>query len=323
MHRPYCGRLVFSDVTWYGFSHITHGHGEALVAEEIFVDGLNYTVELTRKVSLPPDAPRLVVISRQQNSTATELVRSCIRSVQHFTPEPHELWVVDNNSPLENLQWLIDWPELNVALNRTEPVPAEGRDLGHAQADPDGQLVWDSYANAVGLELAVRLVNPASHFFMSMHMDALPCRAGWLSFLRSKISDRIAAAGVRMDRTRTPEGVLHVLGYMVDFQLFTKLGLDFLPDLPRLDVGDRVTVALREAGYDVFACDNTLWKPILEENIPATSPLKQFHVDRSFDDDGNVIFLHLGRGVRKSIGAHRRGTSADEWIRRVSERLLA
>ena len=173
------------------------------MAEEIFVDGLNYTVEMTRKVSLPPDAPRLVVISRQQNSTATELVRLCIRSVQHFTPEPHELWVVDNNSPLENLQWLIDWPELNVALNRTEPVPAEGRDLGHVQADPDGQLVWDSYANAVGLELAVRLVNPASHFFMSMHMDALPCRAGWLSFLRSKISDGIAAAGVRMDRTRT------------------------------------------------------------------------------------------------------------------------
>ncbi len=82
------------------------------MAVEIFVDGLNYTVELTRKVSLPPDAPRLVVISRQQNSTATQLVRLCIRALQHFTPEPHELWVVDNNSPLENLQWLRDWPEL-------------------------------------------------------------------------------------------------------------------------------------------------------------------------------------------------------------------
>ena len=124
-----------------------------------------------------------------------------------------------------------------------------------------------------------------------------------------------------IERERS-EGVLHVLGYMVDFQLFTKLGLDFLPDLPRFDVGDRVTVALREAGYEVFACDNTLWKPILEEKIPASSPLRQFHVDRSFDDDGNVIFLHLGRGVRKSIGAHRRGTTADEWIRMVSERLL-
>ena len=37
----------------------------------IFVDGLNYAMELTQKVSLPPEPPRLVVVSRQQNQTAT------------------------------------------------------------------------------------------------------------------------------------------------------------------------------------------------------------------------------------------------------------
>jgi len=292
------------------------------VAINVFVDGLDYEVELIRKVSLPPDAPRLVVVSRQENPTAMELVRLCIRAVQHFTSEPHELWIVDNNSPMENLKWLMEWPDVNVALNRTEPVPAQGRGPRDDRADSSGQLVWDSYANAIALELAVRLVHPDSRYLMSMHMDALPCRAGWLSYLRSKIRDRVAAAGVRMDRTRTPDGVLHVLGYIVDFQLFKKLALNFLPDLPNLDVGDRVTLALRDANYEVFACHNTLWEPHLAANIPASSPLSQFHVDRSFDDDGNVIFLHLGRGVRKSLGVHRKGTAADEWIKMVSERLL-
>jgi len=158
---------------------------------------------------------------------------------------------------------------------------------------------------------------------MSLHMDALPCRAGWLSFLRSKLSDGIAAAGVRMDTTRTPDGVLHVLGYMVDFQLLKRLKLSFFPDLPQLDVGDNVTVKLREAGYKVFACLNTVWAPELVAKIPLSSPLRDLHVDRSFDDNGNVIFLHLGRGLRRSSGEHRKGTTAEAWIDFVDTVLLS
>ena len=157
---------------------------------------------------------------------------------------------------------------------------------------------------------------------MCMHMDTMPCRPGWLSYLRSKIKDKVAAAGVRMDRTRTPNGVLHVLGYMVDFQLFKQLELDFFPDLPQLDVGDGVTVRLREEGYEVFACPNTLWDPSIAEKIPPSSPLRDFRVDRALDDKGNVIFLHLGRGVRKSLGVHTQGTPADEWLRIAYQHLL-
>ena len=35
---------------------------------------------------------------------------------------------------------------------------------------------------------------------------------------------------------------------------------------------------------------------------PPDSPLKGVRVDRAFDDDWNIIFLHLGRGIRKSTG---------------------
>ncbi len=290
---------------------------------DITLDGLAYQIELVKNCELSPDAPRLVVVSHVQNPTAKELLRVCLAAIRRFTPEPHEVWVVDNNSPMENLDELLLSDDVNIVLNRTEPLPSDARRLNLLGSGNVTQTNWGSYANAVGLELAVRLADPRARYFMSLHMDALPCRAGWLSFMKSKLSDGVAAAGVRMDKTRTPEGVLHVLGYMVDFQLFKQLELSFFPELPRLDVGDNVTIRLRESGYGVFACANTVWEPDLVLKIPSSSPLRDLHVDRSFDDNGNVIFLHLGRGLRRSSGEHRKGTTAEAWINFVDTILLS
>jgi len=286
------------------------------------VDGRTYTVQALRRVALPEQAPRLIIVAYQPNALAQDILRVCIQAIRRYTSEPHELWVVDNNSPRGNVEWLLQWSDINIVLNHTEPITREQRGLWSRLKGKPSQRNRDSYANAVALELAVRLIDPQSHYLMTLHMDTLPCRAGWLSFLQSKIGDGIAAAGVRMDKIRTPEGVLHVLGYLVDFQLFRRLNLDFLPQLPRYDVGDRVTVALREAGYDVCACPNTLWEPQLVDTIPSSSPLRHLQVDRSFDD-GNVIFLHLGRGVRKSSGDHHTGTTPEEWIGFAEAQLLS
>jgi hypothetical protein len=295
---------------------------------ELSIDRRSYAVEVHCPINQPEQAPRLVIVAYQPNELTKQVLRICIRAVQYYTPEPHELWVVDNNSPTENKHWLLQWPNINVVFNQTEPLPPEGRNfpsllMTYIRGKPK-QRSWASYANAIGLEIAVRLIDPDSRFLMPMHMDTMPCRIGWLSFLQSKLNGRIRAAGVRMDKKqhRTPEGVLHALGYLVDFQLFKELGLDFFPKLPQYDVGDRVTVALREAGYDVFACRNTLWQPELIEEIPPASPLRYFGVDRSFDDEGNIIFLHLGRGVRKAADGYSSSTTVEAWIRFAEEHFL-
>lgn len=289
------------------------------------VDGRTYTTQVLQRVAQSSEAPRLIIVAYQPNELAQKILSVCIQTIQRYTLEPHELWVVDNNSPRANVDWLLECPETNVVLNRTEPVSPDGRGLLSRWKKRQGQQKWASYANAVALELAVRLINPRAHYLMTLHMDIMPCRAGWLSFLRSKLGQGTASAGVRMDRRRTPEGILHILGYLVDFQLFRKFNLDFLPQLPRYDVGDRVIIALRDAGYDVFACPNTLWEPQLVERIPLSSPLRHLCVDRSFDDDGNVIFLHLGRGVRKSTGNYDdpKKTTPEEWIAFAEEHLLS
>ncbi|MCL5126410.1 MAG: hypothetical protein M1511_18305 [Deltaproteobacteria bacterium] len=288
--------------------------GESPKYVNLEIDGRLYDVELFQRTVQPAGSPRLIIVSHLANEIGKNLLKTCLDGVKHFTPESHEVWVVDNNSPRENLDWLIDRDGINIALNRVEPLPPEAH-----EASREGEMVvedqknWGSYANAIGLEIGIRLIDSLSTAVMFMHMDTCPCSAGWLTFLRSKIEGNVRAAGVRLDRTRTPEGVLHVLGYMVDFQLFKQLGLNLFPNLPQQDVGDNVTLKLREAGYEIFSCNNTLWSPELDDRIPAGSPLKGVRVDRAFDDDWNIIFLHLGRGVRKSIGEHKTGTGFETW----------
>jgi hypothetical protein len=279
------------------------------------LDGLTYHVELLRQVKHPPSYPRLVIIAYQPNPQASRILEICIRTIQRHTFEPHELWVIDNDSPADNTSWLREMPGINIAFNHTFPIPPRQRRLpwNHIKSFQRQQR-WGSYANAIGLELAVRMIEPESHFLVTLHMDTAPCQVGWLSFLQSKLNDRVRAAGVHLQRGRVPEGVLHVLGLILDFQLFRQLKLDFFPCLPQLDVGDRVTIGLRQAGFDVAACRDTLNQPELINLIPASSPCKELKVFRALDDENHVIFLHLGRGVRKTTGEHSHGVTPNEWI---------
>lgn len=293
--------------------------------KRLHIDGRIYRVQVNRQVTQPVQAPRLAIVSYQPNNIAQSVLRVCIQTIQRYTPEPHELWVVDNNSPWKNVTWLLQWPDLNVVLNRTEPLAADRRGLRARLQGKAKQYFFGSYANAIGLELAVRLIDPQSHYLMTLHMDTMPCREGWLSYLLSKFDDGIGAVGVRMGKKRVPEGVLHILGCLVDFQLFRKFNMDFMPHPPRYDVGDRITVALREAGYDVFACRNTFTEPHLIEIIPSSSPLRHLRMDRYFDDDDNVFFLNLGRGISKSTGRypHPNKTMPEEWVDFAEKHLLS
>lgn len=289
---------------------------------ELTIHNRSYALRVFHRVSTPVEAPRLVVVSHLPNETAVELLSATLDALDRFTEEAHELWVVDNNSPERYLDALVQRPNINLVLNRTEPLPPDERSAKSSHAENPSQEEWGSYANALALELAVRLIDPQSRYLMTLHMDSVPCRTGWLGFLLSKIQGDVAAAGVRLDRTRTPEGVLHVLGFIVDFQIFRSLALDFFPELPEIDTGDKVTIGLRLAGYEVFACPNTVWEPELVEAIPASSPLRDLHADRSFDDDGNVIFLHLGRGIRRTTGEHTKGTTVEQWLRTLTDSVL-
>ena len=130
---------------------------------EITVEDRQYQITISRKGRMPPDAPRLAVVSYQPNSTTSELLKVCLNSIQKYTKEPHELWVIDNCSPRENIKWLLEYPDLNVILNLNKYV-----EVG-------------SYDNGVALEIAKNVIEPDSKYLTTLHMDTMVCKEGWRS----------------------------------------------------------------------------------------------------------------------------------------------
>ena len=89
-----------------------------------------------------------------------------------------------------------------------------------------------SYANGLALEMASRLIDEKSKYVVTFHLDIAVAGYGWLKFMLSKLNEKVRACGFRLTKERVKEGVLHVCGYLIDFQLFKKLNLSFMPELP-------------------------------------------------------------------------------------------
>jgi hypothetical protein len=219
---------------------------------------------------------------------------------------------------------LLDIPHLHVVLNRTEPLPPQGRRCWPWQKEGTSQDQWEwgSYANAVALELGLRLIDPATRYVMFLHMDILACQRGWLNRFQERLNDKVAAVGARMVKNRVPEGVLHIFGYMVDYAVFRRLGLSLFPDLPRYDVGDYVTVALRQAGYQVEAFPTYPDDPAQAERLAPASPFHGLYVGYNVDENGHVFFAHLGRAVRKTTSHQDHGITPEAWLQLAHHSIL-
>lgn len=269
--------------------------------------GVDYSLVIRERRPVPIGTePVLCLVSHLPNKAAMDIIRIAVESIRKYTTSPYSLWVVDNASPPEHLEWLRRQEDITLVENLTPPKEA------------------GSYAKAIGLEICAGLVPEETTRFMALPQATLICKYGWLDYLLSKFSESVRAVGVREDKVRVPEGNLHVPSYILDFQMFRELKLDFYPQLPEYDVGEMAIYRLRQAGYEYFSTSNTPWQPNLASSLP--EPYASVGFDCSLDDAGEVFFMHLGRGSLKSntlAQDEKKCLPSGEWSRAMSWRLLS
>ncbi|MBE3141516.1 MAG: glycosyltransferase [Thermoplasmata archaeon] len=284
---------------------------------EVSIDGRTFKIDILRRSQIGADAVS-IVLPCHNGRALTEVSIGCIRK---FTTAPYELWVVDNASTDDTIAYLLDQPDVNLILNHT--APWQPRRFWQSRIPWWQQPSGGSYANAIALELATRFVK--TRYMFVMHNDALPCKSGWLNYLLSKMTDRVRGVGVRQDKIRVQ--AMHQSGFLFDFSLYEPLGMNFLPSLPSPpghDVGDLVTVKLRQGGYEVFICRNTFNSPELANQLVLPEWLARLHCDKAFGDEDDVFYLHLGRGTLQTAGPGNvvRQTTVEQWLKAICSYLL-
>jgi len=292
------------------------------------IDGRDYSLEVRRANQSAAQSVKLLVPTFLVSDIGFHVARVCIESIKRFTRCEHEIWVIDNNSPEEHYRKLLDIDGINLVRNTGEPVnprvplPKKKGLLGLlGKKDAPSQGIDGSYANAIALEIGMRLINPDTLTVMALHSDTLVTKEGWLEYLRSKMNDRVRAVGCFRDNIRI--NALHISGLLFDFQLYKRLGVSMLPNirqrlnegLPEYDVGDAVSYCFEKNGYSLYGCVNTHNDTKVIEWV-ATGSVYDVPVVRVFNDQREVVFLHLGRGTLKVAGQYNKEGRllAEEWV---------
>jgi hypothetical protein len=169
------------------------------------------------------------------------------------------------------------------------------------------------------LEFAKKLfykINYNPSFFMTLHMDVMFTNQETINKLRQKLLNKeYIACGVRDQMNLGNEyKILHPLGCMWNYNLFKDLNLNFMPKFPKFDVGEKAVADSLDKNLKIFGYENSRNNKFLFDKIDNKyKSLKS--VDICVDENYNVIFLHLGRGILKSSNKYKKNTfTTIDWI---------
>ena len=236
------------------------------------------------------------------------LVSIAIKAYEKFTPNFKLNYIVVENSYDETHREYITSLAENVTWIKN------GRDF-MSEAPPIDRSNIGSYIVASSYEKGLESATSDLVFFS--HNDVAPVSDNWLDFLVSKIDSGFTIAGMMRDDWRIY--AVHSCSLLTTRE-YAK-SVSFYPVYEEgkhgsaLDVGDKLSLVARRQGMLEFACRNTHNHRAYAETLQ--EPFKSFKVVRCLDDDGKVIFLHLGRGTPKHFGRYsKQGGSAllHEWV---------
>jgi hypothetical protein len=262
----------------------------------------------------------LVISSYQVNRNASRLLRVALDSMLFFKNKESCIWVIDVGSPKTDFLVTPDeYPTVNFVITSYTPRSWEGDSFKKSFVKKFFGIKpprSGSHANGWTLNLGIHAFQENNYmplYFMTLHMDIMFTRDNALDVLLSMFDDNTAAAGFRKqlnyDKTRD---ILHSLGCLWSMKNYIKLEGSFMNEFPAYDVGERLVADAVDKGMHIKNLSNTFSQPELNHTIKEKE-LQNWKVDKALDFHGNVVFVHLGRGVLKSEGGEIKKVSIDDW----------
>lgn len=264
----------------------------------------------------------LLISAYLPNEDAVRLLTVAIDSARAQIGVSHSIWVVIGSSPEPSCQFDYSaFPDVNFVHSLDFPMAWE------IQSIPDFLAAFlrlrpphkGSTANGWGLDLGLRVMLESQRhlkYVMTLQMDIMFTQANTLRTLLDRFEPGVSCVGVREQLNYGKSGwILHSLGCVWDLEVLNEFGGSFLPDFPEFDVGEKAVYLAKQAGYTTVAFRNTMTTPTLRDEVGNYRRVPDVTVAES----GEVIFLHLGRGIPKSKGENKGGISIEEWCALFAE----
>jgi len=225
-----------------------------------------------------------------------DLLLTCLRSFKKFEPSNELQYIIVENS--------------SDTSYKDEALAIFG----------DSRTTWinnatkldGSEANAEAIDIAVRQLGSSKWVFIC-HVDVCVTSHSFFPALKEKAQNN-ELVGTVIDPARI--NAVHVSGLLCSVRIASEI--NFAPRYENgkqvMDAGDELTEYCNKNAMRFYCFRNTFNTPSFIGTLP--EKYAQLHVDRCLDDNGNVMFMHLGRGIPKTNKTYNKPgrVSLEEWV---------
>lgn len=157
-----------------------------------------------------------------------------------------------------------------------------------------------SWANAEAIDMGLKEVD--TEWVFICHCDTFVTSSLFFEELSEKVEDDYHMVGTGLDQTRI--NACHISGIFVKTEIAEAVNMYPTDGAMTMDVGDDITRYCRDKKIK-HCCFKNTYNSFEEEKL-ANDKYKGFRVNRSVNDNGEVLFMHLGRGIPKTQGIYKK-----------------
>jgi len=153
-----------------------------------------------------------------------------------------------------------------------------------------------SSANGLGVDKALEYAD--TEYVFIAHCDTCVTNKSFFENIALKANEGNVLVGTVLDPSRIH--AVHISGLLIKSEIAKAMNIMPVWEEGKmiLDVGDSYTQYCRDNNLPYFCFPNTFNDHALAASLD--EKFRDFHVDRSLDSQGNVMFMHLGRGIEKT-----------------------